>query len=116
MFAPKISASRLPAPPLARAAIYGLLGCAMERLFTGLATVIRRGQGRRYGAGFQLAEFMSGSVLRRVASEAPWDYRHARFNIDGLVRLDYLPLWALVGLGTEQLDDRLMRRRPARAR
>ncbi len=55
-------------------------------------------------------------VLRRVAGEAPWDYRHARFNIDGLVRLDYLPLWALVGLGTEQLHDRLMRRRPARAR
>jgi hypothetical protein len=85
MFAPKISASRRPAPPLARAAVYGLLGCAME-------------------------------VLRRVAGEAPWDYRHARLNIDGLVRLDYLPLWALVGLGTEQLHDRLMRRRPARVR
>ena len=69
-----------------------------------------------YGAGFQLVEFVSGSVLRRVTGEAPWDYRQARLNIDGLVRLDYLPLWAIVGLGAEQVHDRLMRRRPAQAR
>jgi uncharacterized membrane protein len=69
-----------------------------------------------YGAGFQLVEFVSGSVLRRITGEAPWDYRHARLNIDGLVRLDYLPLWAVVGLGAEQVHDRLMRRRPVPAR
>jgi len=38
----------------------------------------------------------------------PWDYSHARLGIDGLVRLDYLPLWAAYGLGLERLHDLLV--------
>jgi uncharacterized membrane protein len=58
-----------------------------------------------YGLGILGVEYLSGRVLRRLFGQAPWDYSAARFGIEGLVRLDYLPLWALFGLGLERLDD-----------
>jgi uncharacterized membrane protein len=61
-----------------------------------------------YGAGILGVEYASGRALRRLVGRAPWDYRGARFAVDGLVRLDYLPLWAVFGLGLEQLHDRLV--------
>jgi hypothetical protein len=60
-----------------------------------------------YGAGILAVEYASGRVLRRLVGRVPWDYGGARFAVDGLVRLDYLPLWALFGLGLERLDDLL---------
>ena len=41
---------------------------------------------------------------------APWDYSHARRHLHGLIRLDYLPLWAGAGLALEPVHDRLTRR------
>jgi uncharacterized membrane protein len=58
-----------------------------------------------YGVGILAVEYTSGRVLRRLVGHAPWDYSHARCSIDGLVRLDYLPLWAAYGLGLERLHD-----------
>lgn len=60
-----------------------------------------------YGGGILVIEYASGRLLRRLAGRAPWDYGESRFAIDGLVRLDYLPLWAAYGLGLERLHDRL---------
>ena len=71
------------------------------------------------GAGILAVEYASGRLLRRVVGRAPWDYGDARLAVDGLVRLDYLPLWAAFGLGLERLHDLLTGRRPrdaARAR
>lgn len=64
-------------------------------------------RGTVYGLGILGVEYLSGRVLRRLLGQAPWDYGTARFGIDGLVRLDYMPLWALFGLGLESLDDAL---------
>lgn len=63
-----------------------------------------------YGAGILGVEYVSGRLLRRFAGSAPWDYDSARFGIDGLVRLDYVPLWAAFGLGLERLHDLLVGR------
>ena len=61
-----------------------------------------------YGVGTLAVEYTSGRLLRRLVGHAPWDYGRARFGIDGLVRLDYLPLWAAYGLGLERLHDLLV--------
>ena len=58
-----------------------------------------------YGSGFQAAEFISERVLRRLLGRAPWDYSNARWQLDGLTRFDYFPLWASAGLITERLHD-----------
>jgi hypothetical protein len=61
-----------------------------------------------YAGGFSAVEYASGRALRRILGSAPWDYSHARWHVDGLVRADYLPVWAAAGLGFERLHDRLL--------
>jgi uncharacterized membrane protein len=61
-----------------------------------------------YGAGILGAEYASGRFLRRFVGHVPWDYGDARSNVDGLVRLDYFPLWAAFGLVLERLHDVLV--------
>lgn len=60
-----------------------------------------------YAAGFMAVEYVTGYALRALVGRAPWDYSHARLNIDGLTRLDYAPLWAAAGLALERVHDRL---------
>lgn len=61
-----------------------------------------------YGVGILGVEYASGRLLRRLLGAAPWDYGAGRWRAGGgLVRLDYLPLWGVVGLGLECLDDAL---------
>lgn len=42
-------------------------------------------------------EYISGSVLL-LFNGCPWNYNHAPLNYDGLIRLDYFPLWMMAGL------------------
>lgn len=63
-----------------------------------------------YAAGFLLVEYATGRGLRALVGAAPWDYSHARWNLDGLVRLDYAPVWAAAGLAAERLHDGLVGR------
>ena len=42
-------------------------------------------------------EYVTGSILR-VLNLCPWDYSQAPYNINGLIRLDYAPLWFAAGL------------------
>jgi uncharacterized membrane protein len=60
-----------------------------------------------YGVGFLAVEYATGKILRRLIGEAPWDYSEAAANVDGLVRLDYFPLWAAAGLALERLHESL---------
>jgi uncharacterized membrane protein len=64
-----------------------------------------------YAVGIMVVEYASARLLRRVRGQVPWDYRGARLAVDGLVRLDYAPLWAAYGLGLERLHDLLAGRR-----
>lgn len=91
-------------------AVYGLAQPLFEPLHDRVRhrrAAVRAGL---YGAGILAVEYASGRVLRRLAGHAPWDYGRARFGIDGLVRLDYFPLWAGFGLGLERVHDFLLRR------
>jgi uncharacterized membrane protein len=64
-----------------------------------------------YGVGILGVEHSAGRLLRRLVGSAPWDYRGARLAIgDGLVRLDYLPIWGAFGVGLERLHDALSTR------
>ena len=67
-------------------------------------------RGAVYGIGILGVEYASGRLLRRLAGHAPWDYGDARVAVDGLIRLDYLPLWAVFGLGLERFHDLLVGR------
>ena len=49
-----------------------------------------------------LAEFLSGKWLKKRGC-CPWDYSKARLNVDGVIRLDYAPVWFVTGLLYEKL-------------
>ena len=47
-------------------------------------------------------EFISGKWLKKHGC-CPWDYSKAKLNVDGIIRLDYAPVWFLTGLFYEKL-------------
>lgn len=49
-----------------------------------------------------IGEYLSGLFLRRQGI-CPWDYTGCRSSINGLIRLDFAPLWFLTGLLFEQI-------------
>lgn len=59
-------------------------------------------RGGIYGIGIFSVEYLSGSFLKKHKL-CPWDYSNAKLNINGLIRLDYLPLWMGAGLIFEQI-------------
>ncbi|HET9451523.1 MAG TPA: hypothetical protein VFO83_11595, partial [Aggregicoccus sp.] len=48
-------------------------------------------------------------ALRATIGYCPWDYTGATWSVQGLIRLDYAPFWALCGYLGEPLCS-LMRR------
>jgi uncharacterized membrane protein len=48
------------------------------------------------------AEYTSGYLLKRH-DMCPWNYSRAKYNINGLIRLDYAPLWFIIGLIFEKI-------------
>jgi hypothetical protein len=100
-FHPRTSPLMLP--------IYGLTQPLFEPVHQAMrGRVPPCGRALIYGSGFHLAEYVSGRLLRRLLGRAPWDYSNARWQLDGLIRFDYFPLWAAAGLMTERLHDILM--------
>ena len=49
-----------------------------------------------------VAEYVCGSWLR-ARGICPWDYTGRHSNVDGLIRLDFAPLWFMTGLLFEQI-------------
>lgn len=56
-----------------------------------------------------LVEYSSGMLLRNLIGVCPWDYSLSRFSVDGVIRLDYFPVWFCVGLIFEKVHDTLDR-------
>lgn len=52
-----------------------------------------------------ITEFFTGELLKKFRA-CPWDYSKSRFNVDGVIRLDYLPVWFIVGLIYEKILDK----------
>ena len=59
-------------------------------------------RGSIYAALIYLTEYSAGIYLKRKKC-CPWDYSDAKTNIDGVIRLDFAPLWFLVGLFYEHI-------------
>lgn len=49
-----------------------------------------------------IVEYLTGTILRSL-NLCPWDYSRAAWNINGLIRLDYAPVWFAVGLLFERI-------------
>ncbi len=109
-FAFTVAAGRPKLPSLWMLPLYGLAA----PLFPQVRERVRRrpvvARAPAYGLAFIAVEYASGRALRRAFGAAPWSYEGARFAIDGVTRLDYLPLWALYGLALEPFDDRVAER------
>lgn len=65
-----------------------------------------------YATGILAVEWTSGRLFRRLTGRVPWDYGRAGLSVDGLIRLDYAPLWGALGLATERLHDLMTCRTP----
>lgn len=88
--------------------IYGLIAPLFEPAHDLMRSRLgTAGRAVVYGIGFHTVEYATGWSLRKLLGAAPWDYSHARLHVDGLIRLDYFPLWALVGVALERVHDRL---------
>lgn len=59
-------------------------------------------RGSIYTFGIYLMEFITGSILKKNNC-CPWDYSKCKYNIKGIIRLDYAPLWFAMGLFYEKL-------------
>lgn len=80
--------------------IYGLgtLIPLIARFLKKLGFLLR---GSIYAVLIFLMEYLSGSILRSFDA-CPWDYSQSRYQIHGLIRLDFFPFWFLLGLLFEQ--------------
>ena len=48
-------------------------------------------------------EYAFGMFFKYVLGDIPWNYSYSDFHIDGAIRLDYIPFWALAGLVSERV-------------
>ncbi len=93
--------------------IYGLLAPLFEPLHDAIRGWVWPARALCYGVGFLAVEYASGWLLRRLTGACPWDYgERTRWQLHGLIRFDYAPLWALLGLAIEPLHDLLVELTP----
>lgn len=88
--------------------MFPIYGCAafigpLSRLLRGKNAFFR---GNLYMLSIFLVEFLSGQWLKK-RNCCPWDYSRAKLNVDGVIRLDYAPVWFVTGL----LYERLLKKR-----
>ena len=81
--------------------IYGMASC-IGKIYPKIKKWPTLVRGALYSIGIMTGEFISGSFLKKFHI-CPWDYSGSKYNIKGLVRLDYFPYWALAGLAFERL-------------
>jgi uncharacterized membrane protein len=59
-------------------------------------------RGGCYALCFFGVEYVTGTFLKSI-HVCPWDYSDSRFNVQGIIRLDYAPIWFLAGLLFERV-------------
>jgi Putative ABC-transporter type IV len=89
--------------------IYGLTALALERLYDRLKRRPRAVRALAYTGVIFGAEYATGWLLRRGLGECPWDYSHARWNLHGLIRLDYAPAWYATALAFEPVREAFLK-------
>ena len=83
--------------------MFPIYGCAvfLEGVFMLLESTSFVLRGVIYMICIFSAEYVSGFITETVTGVCPWDYSKEKFNIDGFIRLDYAPLWFMMGLTFE---------------
>jgi len=81
--------------------IYGLV-VVLEPFFRLVAPFNFLIRGLVYAAFILAGEFITGIMLKRV-DICPWDYSNTRYHVKGVIRMDYIPAWAVAGLFFEQV-------------
>lgn len=81
--------------------IYGMAAflAPVCRLLKGKPLLFR---GLTYAGLIFTGEYITGALLSRK-SLCPWDYGRSKWHVNRLIRLDYIPFWALAGLLFEKL-------------
>ena len=106
--------------------VYSMLGIYLEILWTGMRAAISgeytmtggivcmepvfrqlkdfgiAAKGIIYSLLIFAAEYFSGLLLLKY-NICPWDYSYAFYNVRGVIRFDYMPVWFVVGLMYERL-------------
>ena len=84
--------------------MFPIYGCAalIKPLYHLIGRLPAALRGGIYSAAIFTGEYISGSILKKHGC-CPWDYSHARFNVRGVIRLDYAPLWMGAGLLFERI-------------
>ena len=59
-------------------------------------------RGFLYTTGIFFTEYITGCALKKH-NLCPWDYSKCKFNIKGVIRLDYAPAWFVTGLLFERI-------------
>ncbi|MBE5921438.1 MAG: hypothetical protein E7269_01595 [Lachnospiraceae bacterium] len=81
--------------------IYGM-ACLLKPIGKGIKEQPVVVRGAVYTLCIFAMEYISGSILKKH-NMCPWDYSDSKYNINGLVRLDYAPCWFSLGLIFERL-------------
>lgn len=81
--------------------IYGMAAflAPICRLLKGKPVILR---GLTYAGLIFTAEYATGALLRKK-SRCPWDYSRSKWNVNRLIRLDFIPFWFAAGLLFERL-------------
>jgi uncharacterized membrane protein len=81
--------------------IYGM-AIVLEPFFVAFSNWHFLLRGIVYAILIYAGEFVTGIILKR-ANICPWDYSHVKYQVKGIIRADYLPLWIIMGLFFEQI-------------
>lgn len=52
-------------------------------------------------------EYVTGMLLKKITGVCPWDYSDSLYHIQGIIRLDYAPVWFGAGLLFERIHQLL---------
>ena len=64
-----------------------------------MPTIIR---GIVYSIGIFMVELITRSILKKT-NNCTWEYSDKKYNINGVIRIDYAPLWCIVGVIFEKM-------------
>ena len=84
--------------------IYGMGGLLFELAHAVVTTWPWLARGLVYMLGCFAVEYASGRLIQRTTGKIPWDYSRSRWQVRGLIRLDYAPLWLVFGLVLEYVE------------
>jgi len=85
--------------------IYGF-ACFIEPISDSLSSFPIVFRGVIYVVCIFAAEYLVGSLMKML-NACPWDYSDAKYNIKGIIRLDYAPVWFALGLVFEFVHKRM---------